>query len=161
MVTNVTGQFNSFAGEIVSNKEDFTGSEISFSADINSISTGNEQRDEHLKAADFFEAEKYPHLNFVSTDLRKLDDERYELIGNLTIKGVTRTMKLDVEFGGIVRDPWGNTKAGFSLQGKINRKDFDLSFHMVTETGGLLLSDEVKLLAEVQLLQQQNVAEAA
>ncbi len=161
MVTNVTGQFGSFEGTVEADDDNFTNASIVFTADVNSISTNNEQRDQHLKTADFFEADKFPQLKFVSTSFNKKSDEDYELTGDLTIKGVTKQVVLKVEFSGIVKDPWGNTKAGFSLNGKINRKDFGLTFNAVTETGGVLLSDEVKLLAEIQLLKQVEAVQAA
>lgn len=161
MVTNVTGQFSSFEGKVEADDDNFSNASIQFTADVNSISTNNEQRDQHLKAADFFEADKFPQVKFVSTAFRKKLDEDYELVGDLTIKGITKQISLKVEFSGMVQDPWGNTKAGFSLNGRINRKDFGLTFHAVTETGGVLLSDEVKLLAEVQLLKQVEAVQAA
>jgi polyisoprenoid-binding protein YceI len=161
MVTNVTGQFSSFEGTVEAENDDFSNAKIQFTADVNSISTNNEQRDQHLKAADFFEADKYPEVKFISTGFKKKSNEDYELAGDLTIKGITKQVTLKVEFSGIVQDPWGNTKAGFSLNGKVNRKDFGLTFHAVTETGGVLLSDEVKLLAEVQLQKQAEAAQAA
>jgi polyisoprenoid-binding protein YceI len=161
MVTNVTGQFSSFEGAVEADDDQFTNASIQFTADVHSISTNNEQRDQHLKAADFFEVDKFPQVKFVSTSFSKKSDEDYELTGDLTIKGITKTVVLKVEFSGIVQDPWGNTKAGFSLNGKINRKDFGLTFNAVTETGGVLLSDEVKLLAEVQLLKQVEAVQAA
>jgi len=161
MVTNVTGQFSSFEGTVEADYDDFSNAVIQFTADVNTISTNNEQRDQHLKAADFFEADKFPQIKFVSTKLTKKSDEDYELVGDLTIKGITKPVVLKVEFSGIVQDPWGNTKAGFNLNGKINRKDFGLTFNAVTETGSVLLSDEVKLLAEVQLLKQVEAVQAA
>ena len=109
---------------------------VHFTADIDSISTGNEQRDQHLKSADFFDADKYPKITFVATKYENVDnDGSYELYGDITIKEITRPIKLDVEFGGVVKDPYGNTKAGFSINGKINRKDFNLSWDAVTEDG--------------------------
>lgn len=161
MVTNVTGQFGNFEGSVEAADDTFKDASIQFTAAVDSISTNNEQRDQHLKASDFFEAETYPKLQFVSTSLVQKSEEDYVLNGNLTIKGITKPLTLKVEFSGIVQDPWGNTKAGFSLNGKINRKDFGLSFHAVTETGGVLLSDEVKIVAEVQLQKQVEAAQAA
>jgi polyisoprenoid-binding protein YceI len=154
MITTVTGQFAKFDGTMQTTASDFSDASISFEADINSISTQNAQRDQHLLASDFFEADKYPKLSFVSKEVKKIDDENYKLIGDLTIRDNTRPVELNVEFGGEVVDPYGQTKAGFELSGKINRKDFGLSFHATTETGGLLLSDEVKLLASVQMVKQ-------
>jgi polyisoprenoid-binding protein YceI len=153
MITTVTGSFKSFTAAAETETEDFSNASISFSADTASVDTGNEQRDGHLKSADFFDAEKFPTLSFVSTSYTKSGDD-YALTGDLTIKDVTKSVTLAVEFGGVAKDPWGNTKAGFTLSGKINRKDFGLSWNAATETGGVLVSEEVKLLAEIQLVQQ-------
>ncbi|HEY8958843.1 YceI family protein [Chitinophaga sp.] len=155
MITTVTGQFAKFDGTMQTVDNDFSTANITFEADINSISTQNAQRDAHLQAADFFEAEKYPKLTFVSKEVKKIDADTFKLVGDLTIRDNTRPVELNVEFGGEVVDPYGQTKAGFELSGKINRKDFGLTFHATTETGGLLLSDEVKLLASVQMVKQQ------
>ncbi|RBL93121.1 YceI family protein [Chitinophaga flava] len=154
MITTVTGQFQTFDATMETAGDDFSSANISFSADINSITTQNAQRDQHLQASDFFEADKYPKLLFVSKEVKKIDDENYKVIGDLTIRDNTRPVELKVEFGGEVVDPWGQTKAGFELSGKINRKDFGLTFNATTETGGVLLSDEVKLLASVQMIKQ-------
>ncbi|MBC9911343.1 YceI family protein [Chitinophaga varians] len=154
MITTVTGQFGTFDATMQTNGNDFSTANISFSADINSVTTQNAQRDQHLLAGDFFDAAQYPKLQFVSKEVKKIDDETYKLIGDLTIRDNTRPVELNVEFGGEVVDPWGQTKAGFELSGKINRKDFGLTFHATTETGGVLLSDEVKLLASVQMIKQ-------
>lgn len=154
MITTVTGQFAKFDGTMQAATSDFSDANISFEAEINSITTQNAQRDQHLLASDFFEVDKYPKLSFVSKEVKKIDAENYKLIGDLTIRDNTRPVELNVEFGGEVVDPYGQTKAGFELSGKINRKDFGLSFHATTETGGLLLGDEVKLLASVQMVKQ-------
>ncbi|MCW3462793.1 YceI family protein [Chitinophaga nivalis] len=154
MITTVTGQFASFDGTMETTGTDFSDATVSFEADINSITTQNAQRDQHLLTGDFFEAEKYPKLTFVSKEIKKVDSENYKLVGDLTIRDNTRTVELAVEFGGEVVDPWGQTKAGFELSGKINRKDFGLTFNATTETGGILLSDDVKLLASVQMIKQ-------
>jgi len=147
MITNVTGSFTSFSSEAETDGDDFTTARISFTAPITSISTGHEQRDEHLKTADFFELEKYPNISFVSNGLKKKGEDVYELDGDLTIKDVTKKIKLNVEAGGIAKDPWGQTKAGFSVTGKINRKDFGLNWSAVTEAGGMVVSDEVRIQA--------------
>ena len=154
MITTVTGSFNSFTVSAETENNDFSGAKISFSADTASVDTGNEQRDGHLKSADFFDAEKFPKMYFTSTGYAKKGDE-YVLTGDLTIKEVTKAVTLNVEFGGVAKDPWGNTKAGFTLSGKINRKDFGLNWNAVTEAGGVLVSEEVKILAEIQLVEQQ------
>jgi polyisoprenoid-binding protein YceI len=155
MITNVTGSFNIFTVTAETEGEDFTKAKVSFTADVNSISTNNEQRDAHLKGPDFFDAEKFPQLKFVATKSENVDsDGSYELYGDLTIRDVTKNVKLSVEFGGVVKDPWGNTKAGFTINGKINRKDFGLTWNAVTEAGGVMVSEEVRLSAEIQLIEQ-------
>ena len=155
MITNVTGSFKTFEGSAQSEGDDFVNAKFSFSADIDSISTDNGQRDGHLKAADFFDAAAYPTLNFVTTQFTKIgDDGAYQLQGDLTMKNVTKNIQLNVDFGGIAKDGYGNLKAGFSLNGKINRKDFGLSWSALTEGGGLMLGEDVKILGEIQLVQQ-------
>ena len=155
MITTVTGNFKAFTAQAQTENDDFSGANISFQADINSLDTNNEQRDGHLKSADFFDAENFAHLSFVSTKFEKLDNEgNYKLAGNLTIKGVTQPVVLDAEFGGTQKDPWGQTKAGFTLNGKINRKNWNLNWNATLETGGVLVSDEVRILGEIQLTKQ-------
>ena len=155
MITNVTGSFDIFAVSAQTEDEDFSKAKISFTADVNSVSTNNEQRDGHLKGADFFDAEKYPQIKFVATKADSVDkDGSFDLYGDLTIRDVTKNVKLSVEFGGVVKDPYGNTKAGFTINGKINRKDFGLTWSAVTEAGGIVVSDDVKIAAEIQLIEQ-------
>jgi len=155
MITNVTGSFNVFQASVVTEDEDFMKAKVSFFADIDSISTGTEQRDGHLKSADFFDAATYPKLKFVATKIENVDnDGSFELYGDLTIKDITKQIKLAVEFGGVVKDAYGNTKAGFSINGKINRKDYGLTWNAITEAGGVVVSDDVKLACEVQLIEQ-------
>ncbi len=156
MITNVTGSFNIFTVDAQTEDEDFTNAKISFTAEAASVSTGNEQRDGHLKSTDFFDAEKFPQLKFTATKYESVDnDGSYELYGNLTIKDITKPIKLAVEFGGVVKDPYGNTKAGFTINGKINRKDYGLTWSAVTEAGGVVVSDEVRINCEIQLIEQQ------
>ncbi|HXB94769.1 MAG TPA: YceI family protein [Puia sp.] len=146
MISNVSGDFEKFDATVETEGEDFMTAKVSFTADIDSISTGSEQRDTHLKSADFFDAAKFPQLKFVATKYENVDnDGSYEVYGELTIHGVTKPVRLDVEFGGVIKDPWGNTRAGITVSGKINRKDFGLSWHGVTETGSLIVSDEVRV----------------
>jgi polyisoprenoid-binding protein YceI len=154
MITNVKGEFRKFNATIVGEGTDFAKSSIDVTIDATSIFTNDDQRDGHLKSADFFDVEKYPTLTFQGKSFKKVDDDEYKLIGILTIKDVSREVELDVEFGGINKDPWGNEKAGFSLEGKINRKDFGLNWNAALETGGVLVSDEVKISAEVQFVKQ-------
>jgi polyisoprenoid-binding protein YceI len=155
MITTVTGSFDKFEASIETDNEDFSKAKISFSADTASVLTGNADRDNHLKSADFFDVEKFPKITFVATKYESVDnDGSYELFGDLTIHGVTKKVELGVEFGGVVKDPWGNTKAGFTISGKINRKDFGLVWNAPTEAGGLLVSEEVKIACEIQLIEQ-------
>jgi polyisoprenoid-binding protein YceI len=152
MITNVSGNFGKFDIQTQTQGNDFSTASIAFTADVASISTANPDRDNHLKSADFFDATNYALLKFTSTRLEKQDDDKYVLHGDLTIKNVTKPVKLSVEFGGIGKDPWGNEKAGFSLTGKIKRTDWNLNWNAALETGGVLVSEEVKLHAEVQLI---------
>ena len=154
MISTVTGQFNQFNGAVETKENDFTTAKIDFTAEINSISTNNEQRDAHLKNGDFFDAANHPQLAFKSEKLAKVSDDEYELYGILTVKGTSKRIKLDVEFGGITQDPWGNTRAGFTVTGKINRQDFGISFGAISESGGVLLGDEVKIIANAQFVKQ-------
>ena len=154
MISTVTGQFANFEGTVESASEDFSGASITFEADVDSISTKNADRDQHLKAPDFFDAAQYPKVRFVSKEVKKIDDTNYKVTGDLTIREHTKPVELAVEYGGITKDPWGQTKAGFELSGKINRKEFGLAFHATTDTGGLVLGDEVKLLAAVEVVRQ-------
>jgi polyisoprenoid-binding protein YceI len=154
MIASVTGQFKEFDGSMTAEKADFTDASINFEALVNSITTGNDQRDGHLKSDDFFAAEKYPKLTFKSTAIQKLDEETYNLTGNLTIRDVTKPVTLKVTYGGQIIDPWGQTKLGFEIEGKINRKDFGLTWSATTETGGIVVSDDVKLHLNIELTKQ-------
>ena len=152
MITNVSGSFGKFDVNVETEDRDFTTANIVFTAQTDSITTGSADRDNHLKSGDFFDVSQYPELRFVSTSMTKKDKETYELTGELTIRDITRPVKFTVEHGGIGKDPWGNEKAGFTLAGKINRTDFNLNWNAALETGGVLVSEEVKLFAEVQLV---------
>ncbi len=152
MISNVKGEFKEVSAKI--DGENFETSKITATVNAGSIFTNNEDRDNHLKSADFFDAEKYATLSFEGTSFDKVDDDEYKLTGLLTIKDVIKEVTFDVEFGGIGKDPWGNEKAGFSLQGKINRKDWGLNWNAALETGGVLVSEEVKIQAEVQFVKE-------
>ncbi|MDX9924992.1 MAG: YceI family protein [Ignavibacteriaceae bacterium] len=154
MITNVKGEFRNFTAEMNSDGEDFIADSIKVNIKTSSIFTNSEDRDTHLKSADFFDVEKYKEMSFTGTSMEKIDEDNYKLKGNLTIKGISKEVELDAEFGGINKDPWGNEKAGFSLTGKINRKDWGLTWNAALETGGVLVSDEVKLSAETQFVKQ-------
>jgi polyisoprenoid-binding protein YceI len=152
MVSWVTGSFKQFNAEVETDNDDFTTAKVNFSADINSISTNNEQRDAHLRTGDFFDAENHQQLVFKSSKLEKIDDEHYKLHGTLTMRGVSKPVVLNAEFGGITQDPWGNIRTGFTITGKINRKDFGVSFSMVSETGGILLGEDVSINSNVEFV---------
>lgn len=154
MITNVKGEFRKFNAEATTQGEDFSTAQITVSIDASSVFTNNDDRDNHLKSADFFEVEKYGELTFASSSLTKNGDDEYKLSGLLTIRGVSKPVELEVEFGGINKDPWGNMKAGFSLNGKISRKEWGLNWNAALETGGVLVSDEVRLSAEIQMVKQ-------
>ncbi len=156
MISTVTGSFGKFDVQVSTSREDFSDAKIVFTAEIASINTNNEQRDNHLKSADFFEAEKYPQIRFESTSFEKGKGGDYVLRGDLTIKNVTRNIAITAEYGGSVRDPWGNTKAAFSIDTRINRKEFGLEWNAALESGGVVVGDEIRVLAEIQLLESQN-----
>jgi polyisoprenoid-binding protein YceI len=160
MISTVTGQFNQFNATVETEGNDFTKAKIDFSAEVDSISTNNAQRDAHLKNTDFFDAPNHPRIIFKSSQLEKLNDEEYKLAGTLTMRGTSREVSLNVEFGGVTIDPWGNTRAGFTVTGKINRQDFGVSFGGITDTGAILLGDDVRINANVQFVKQ-AVAEPA
>jgi polyisoprenoid-binding protein YceI len=154
MITTVTGYFRNFDLEVVTENEDFnTAKKIEFTADINSIDTNNAQRDTHLKSSDFFDADHHAQLHFTGKKYQSSGDEA-SLQGDLTIRGVTRPITLQVEYGGAVVDPYGQSKAGFTISGKISRKDFGLTWNAVTEAGQVVVSDVIKIHAEVQLIKQ-------
>ena len=154
MISTVTGSFQKFSGTLTTPSEDFENADIQFSLEVNSISTNQEMRDNHLKNDDFFQAEKYPTIDFKSTSFEKINDTDYTLTGNLTMKGVTKKVQVSVEFGGISKDHHGNVKAGFEVTGTINRKDFGLTYNALTETGGLALGENIKLIANLQVVKQ-------
>ena len=149
VISTVTGSFKEFNGEVFSENDDFDGADVNFTIQTNSVETNNADRDAHLKSDDFFSAEKYPEINFSGRLTH--DGGDYELTGDLTIRDVTKKVTLDVDYNGKVKDPWGNTKAGFELTGKLNRKDFGLTWNTFTEAGGVLVGEEVKLVINAQL----------
>lgn len=152
MITNVKGEFKNF--EVAVNGDDIFKSNVNVRIDATSISTNNEGRDTHLKSADFFDVEIHKELTFKSSTFKQKQGDEYQLVGILTIKGISKEVTLDVEFGGINIDPWGNEKAGLSISGKINRKDWGLNWNAALETGGVLVSEEVKISGEVQFVKQ-------
>lgn len=151
MISKVTGSFNDFTVQAETDSEDFLGATVSAKVQMDSIVTGQKDRDNHLKSADFFDVEANPTMEFSSSRLEKKDDDEYVLQGDLTIKGITKPVQLKMEFGGTAVDPWGNTKAAFSISGKISRKDWGLTYNAPLEAGGVMISDDVNILGEIQL----------
>ena len=152
MIAHVKGSFKTFDASIYTSAKDFSTAVIDLWIDTASITTGDEKRDEHLKSAEFFDVENHKQIFFTSSTIEKPDaDGVHELWGELTMKGITKKIKLNVEFGGIIKDSWGNEKAGFTVTGKINRTDWGLVWNSVIETGGIMLGEEVKISCEVEL----------
>lgn len=154
MIANVKGAFQKFNASIEAVGTDFANARVQATLDASSIFTNEENRDKHLRSADFFDVEQHPHLQFTGTRMEHKGGNDYTLTGDLTIKGITKPVKLDVEFGGKNTDPWGNEKLAFALSGRINRKDWGLNWNAALETGGVLVSDEVRIGAEVQFVKQ-------
>jgi polyisoprenoid-binding protein YceI len=154
LISTVTGNLDQISSDFTQEKDDFTDAEIDFTADIDSINTGNEQRDGHLKSAEFFDVEKFPKIEFKSSSFEKVKDDQYLLHGNLTMKGITKPIVLNVEFGGIAVDGYQQTKSGFSFDGSLNRKDYGLSWGGLTDAGGAVLGDEVKISGSFQFIKQ-------
>jgi len=152
MVSWVTGSFQKFTATVETEGEDIASAKVNFTADLSSISTNNEQRDAHLRSTDFFDAGNHPQLVFESTNLEKVSEVEYKMHGTLTIRGTSKPITLKVEFGGIMKDPWGNTRTGFTVSGKLNRKDFGVNFSMLSETGGVLLGDDVTINANAEFV---------
>jgi polyisoprenoid-binding protein YceI len=145
VISTVTGHFDRFDAAIDTETEDFSDAKVSFEADVNSINTKNEQRDGHLKSSDFFDASKYPTMSFVSTSVMKVSDYELQAVGNLTLRGVTKQVTLDVTYNGTVAGFGGTQVAGFEILGKLNRFDYGLQWNALTETGGVVVSNEVKI----------------
>lgn len=150
MVTNVKGEFGAFEVELDYDESDVTASSVRVEIDANSINTRNEMRDNHLRSADFFDAENFPKVVFESREVRRLRGDRLEIVGDLTIRGVTREITLEAELLGQSKDPWGGERLGFSAHTRINRKDWGLEWNQVLETGGVTVANEVKLEIEAQ-----------
>ena len=154
VITDVEGNFKEFDASVTTDGDNWENAKIEFTAEIASIDTDNEKRDEHLRSDDFFNAEKFPQLKFVSKSFKKVDDNEYKLVGDLTIRDVTKEVELEVELNGTVVDPWGNTKAGFNLLGEINRFDYGLKWSKALETGGLVVGEDVEIIGKLQLMKK-------
>jgi|SRR5690625_1018384 len=155
VISTVTGQFHKFDGKIKSDGDDFEHAEIYFEADVNSIDTRNKDRDAHLKSDDFFDAENHPKIIFESKTFEKTGESDYKLHGNLTMRGTTKPVTLDARHGGTVVDAAGQTKAGFEVQGEVNRKEYGLKWDAVTEAGSVVVGDKVQLQLNIQLAKEE------
>lgn len=156
VISTVTGYFREFSGSITTDGEDWANGEAEFSAKIESVDTNNAQRDTHLKSDDFFNAETYPELTFKSTGVEKIDDEHYKIMGDLTIRDVTKPLELDAQYLGTADDFYGQHKAGFEITGIINRQEYGLKWSAVTEAGKIVVSNDVRLNLNVQVVKQQG-----
>jgi len=154
MISNVSGSFKDFQAEVQTKGEDFSTAQINVAAEMASLSTNNEQRDAHLRTSDFFEVDKFPQLKFKSTRVDKVDNDTLVLHGELTLKGITKAVKLNVEINGVAKDPWGGERAGFVVTGKIKRSEWGVTFNSALETGGVMLGEEVTINGEIQLIKQ-------
>lgn len=156
VISTVSGLFKNYTVDVETQGDDFTTAQVNVTVDTASVDTGSEQRDGHLKSDDFFNSEKYPQMKFVSAKVEKVNDERYHLHGNLTVRDITKPILLDVEFGGIVKDMYGLTRAGFAVTGKISRSEYGLKWNAALETGGMVVSDDVRINCEIQVTKQQS-----
>ncbi|QMT17923.1 YceI family protein [Planococcus maritimus] len=150
MISKVKGTFGSYEAQVEADENNLENALIDFKIDVTSIDTNNEDRDNHLRSADFFDAEQYPHITFHASDIQKKDDDEYELRGELTIKDVTRPVTFEAEYGGKATNPWGVEVVAYHVNGKINRKDFGLTWNQALETGGVLVGEDIKLNLEIQ-----------
>jgi len=152
MITNLKGEFTDFRLEAQSEGTKFIADSIKLNIDASSVFTNNDDRDNHLRSPDFFDVDVFKEITFSGSSIKKIDDNDFELTGLLSIKGIVHEITLDVEFGGIIRDSWGNEKTGFSLRTKINRKDWGLSWNESLDAGGVLIGNEVRITAEIQFV---------
>ncbi len=161
MISTATGYFKKFDATVETEGDEFTNAKVYFEADVNSIDTKNADRDTHLKSDDFFNAEKFPKMTFKSTSIEKDGEGEYILKGDLTIRDITKPVTLEVDYNGSAKDPYGNERAGFEVKGKINRKEFGLKWSAVTEAGGLVVDDIVKLQMNLEFIKQADTTNAS
>jgi len=152
MLTTITGEFKEFEINAETEGEDFSTAKVTVSLDVATAHTGTQQRDDHLRSDDFFNAEKFPKIRFVSSSLNHDHDDHWKLIGDITIRDVTQTIALDVLYMGMMDDPWGNKKVGFEVNGTLKRKEFGLKWDVITEAGGIVAGDEVRIHCNVQFI---------
>lgn len=156
MITSVRGSFNKFEVRVACDSDDFSDAKIKCTIDPSSISTGVADRDAHLQSADFFDVAKFPEMTFTAEGIRQKSNGEFEVQGNLTIHGITQPITLEGEYGGVVTDPYGQTKAGFTVEGKLNRKDFGLTWSATTEAGGVVVADNIQFTCDIQMIRQNS-----
>jgi polyisoprenoid-binding protein YceI len=154
VIAEVEGQFNNFDFNLINDGDDFSTSQIDLTIVANSIDTRNNDRDNHLRSADFFDVEKFPAINFKSKSVRKINNEKYRILGDLTIKGNTKPVELDVTYGGQIKDPWGNIRAGFAVKGSINRFDYGLKWNNLIETGGAVVGKNININCDIEVVKE-------
>ncbi|RLD60640.1 MAG: polyisoprenoid-binding protein [Bacteroidetes bacterium] len=154
VISEVDGRFDKFEGSVSNLKDDFSDAKIEFTIDVASVNTGDEKRDTHLKNVDFFDAEKFPKMKFASKSMKKVSGNKYKLTGSFTMHGVTKDVTLDAKYGGTIKDPWGNTKAGFKITGVLNRTDWGLKYNSVMEAGGLMIGEEIEITCKIELIKK-------
>ena len=159
VISEVEGQFNNFDFSLENEGDDLTTSQIELTIDTNSIDTRNDDRDNHLRSADFFEVKKYPEIKFKSTSIKKINNEKYRLMGDLTIRNITRPIELDVTYGGQIKDPWGNTRAGFNVRGNLNRFDYGLKWNKLIETGGAVVGKNININCDIEIIKNEETEE--
>ncbi len=154
VISEVDGRFDKFEGSVSNLKDDFSDAKIEFTIDVASVNTGDEKRDTHLKNVDFFDAEKFPKMKFASKSMKIVSGNKYKLTGSFTMHGVTKDVTLDAKYGGTIKDPWGNTKAGFKITGVLNRTDWGLKYNSVMEAGGLMIGEEIEITCKIELIKK-------
>ena len=154
VISETVGEFNEYSMNVNSDKEDFTDASFDVSITVASIDTKSEDRDKHLKGADFFDVAKYPTIRFEGKKFKKVKGNKYKVIGAITMHGVTKKVEFDAKFGGMIKDPWGNTRAGLKIEGELVRKDFNLTYNSLLESGGLALGEEVRIVCNVELVKK-------
>lgn len=152
VISEIEGNFSSFDGSVTTSKTDFSDAEINFTIDVSSIDTDSKNRDEHLLNDDFFDVANFPTIDFKSKSIEKVGENKFKLTGDLTMHGVTREIILDAKYGGTIKDPWGNTKAGFKITGTIDRTLWGLNYNSTMDTGGLLIGEEITIVCNVELV---------
>jgi polyisoprenoid-binding protein YceI len=152
VISEVEGQFDKFEFNMTNESDDLEQSEIELTIEAASLDTMNNDRDNHLKSADFFEVDKYPEISFKSTSIKKINETKYKLNGDLTIKGITKAIELDVTYGGQIKDPWGNIRAGFNVKGSLNRFDYGLKWNALIETGGAVVGKNININCDIEVI---------